>query len=633
MLLTDSGGDRGNGGSRDSTGNYHVVSSDEVAFNGDDRVEVDDELGNGKVGYKEDALMEMNDIRCSMTPTCILIVAAVMIALIVFVLHLSWSSPRSVERPLCPHTMTCSLNGVQGFGSQMNWLMVAALIAETYNRPFFIESSEFVYGPFDRVFISTNRSVTCDQRRHNVSLISADEFLDAHPVFTPFPLPNPNIADYYHVDVNNVGSRLPSCRICAGPDTSNISAFEHADYDTSSLTLTFKQNFLAGNGVMVDTHGRNESRWRWTLEYNGLNNINWRVESADYRRQQFADDIRPYRTPHFDTNDSAYSTPAHTLTASPLDDSRNTLSPDELQRIPPLLFTLKRRMMWHYMRIQEDLTAAARSLMFKWNIRSRIHPLQHMRELLDRNQLQLDLTEYSWLFTDQLRRNLHAARFISLHLRRGDKVKESALLSPKTFLEHIEGIIESDQRLTSSWPTYNDAAVRPSTCNMTSGGRIPHIFLMSDDITMFYHVRILRPCWRILHVQPLPKLIDVLDAAQVSDIPFISTMDELQQNSLLYERFEANVTSALSGWINSNTHVSEAQFNALPANVRRELFRSMALELMFVSTADYSLTTESSNLGRIIHLSRGWALNHDGRQHTITLDHQHRHTIKDWHWN
>lgn len=142
--------------------------------------------------------------------------------------------------------------------------------------------------------------------------------------------------------------------------------------------------------------------------------------------------------------------------------------------------------------------------------------------------------------------------YIAMHVRRGDKLQNEAHLVPDdAYITKVEQIMPSR----------------------------PVIVLFSDDVHVYPAMKTKRPEWRWLSIAGPPSWAD------------------------------------REAWAQAHGHIDATQWAKFSTEERRsgtmELFRAM----LVASEADYVIMTETSNIGRLLHLSRGWDISR-----TISMD-------------
>jgi len=71
----------------------------------------------------------------------------------------------------------------------------------------------------------------------------------------------------------------------------------------------------------------------------------------------------------------------------------------------------------------------------------------------------------------------------------------------------------------------------------------------------------------------------------------------------------------LREWARFHSHIDYMQWSQLPADERQAQTRRFFVALMIAAEADYVIMTETSNIGRYLHMARGF-----NQSRTISLD-------------
>ena len=312
------------------------------------------------------------------------------------------------------------------------------------------------------------------------------------------------------------------------------------------------------------------------------------------------------------------------LQASNIDASEEVQA--QLQRllapVPPLFFW-HRRHLRSLLALRPSIRCQAQRLMDRWGLTPKLDFSQAQHRDSSRRNLTALLATAKPApqpspaplpppSTTPLAPAASRARFVALHVRRGDKAVELEGVSKAAFgdLERyavaVEEVARGDKQLRGSWPLMSaanssDAALFSFALPWAAGMcrqwwrlqeegliiRQPHVVLLSDDPAAFHGLMRARPCWQWL----TPQLHERWNVSE-------------QRWKEREDGPAASAADATLGWTEGGGH-EQWSFNALDAQQREASTHSLLLELALLSLADHAVLTLSSNLGRMTALSRG----------------------------
>jgi len=170
-------------------------------------------------------------------------------------------------------------------------------------------------------------------------------------------------------------------------------------------------------------------------------------------------------------------------------------------------------------------------------------------------------------------------QFIAVHIRKGDKIPNEAKARPdEEYLHAIERIDPS-----------------------------PTVLFFSDDVTMYHSFMLKRPQWNWIPAAGPPPLFEfILDK---------ETDRELARLAILNNTWYDLAMERLRDWQQHHSHITFEQWARLPFDERQAQIHVFFQTLLVACEASYVIMTETSNIGRLLHLARGWNLTR-----TISLD-------------
>ncbi len=185
-------------------------------------------------------------------------------------------------------------------------------------------------------------------------------------------------------------------------------------------------------------------------------------------------------------------------------------------------------------------------------------------------------------------------RFFSLHIRKGDKIINEAKYHPDDeYLDVVEKIIRIDEMLNNSWTEIENR---------------PTVMFFSDDVHLYHPFMLKRPTWNWIPVG-VPFLYEfILDKQPNVELARLAI---LENTNNLYTL----AMQRLNDWRQRNSHIDSQQWSRLPLNERVSQIHTFFQALLVTCEASYVVMTESSNIGRLLHLARGWDLTR-----TISID-------------
>ena len=216
--------------------------------------------------------------------------------------------------------------------------------------------------------------------------------------------------------------------------------------------------------------------------------------------------------------------------------------------MPHLLYVLEHRLMHRLLIVSPSIRRAVRKWLSRFQLRSGAKRRQKLLSAALRGD------SVTWPFQTPTYSPGNA--FIALHVRRQDKSRERPLVESRHYLEQVDDIIRGDPDLRAAFP-----AISPRMRNCTAKF-YPQVVLLSDDINaVFTEMRELRPCYRFIYPDIATSLVARTD---------------------------------------------EVSYAAMTPALQEEEAERLLSALVLLSEADYTVLTYSSNIGRLVAMSRGW---------------------------
>jgi hypothetical protein len=524
-----------------------------------------------------------------------------------------------VDDSYCPHTLTYSLTATTiGLGSQLNFILNNAAWASLHGRTFFMIAPdiwhEWNYINYELYFRSVPAiGYSCALSNLERTTFTAEELNDNYPMWSEYELPHPEVLFGEDIDFPSRDSSMPKCKLCLPPT-----------YQMYESILDEKMDFTSS----ISENG--------TLQPPSLKHHYYYAHNTKY--------MHPFQHYLKLNNDPVIITKNNVRNPQELHDLYNLPKPI----FPPNVFLWRRRWMHRLMKISPNIQSFTRTLLSQWKLRPKTHPLERIAELQTKYNFQ-DLPSRKDI--QRMKESELYSRFIAVHIRRGDKISshEMKVIRLVDYINKIEETIAKDNRLTSSWPLYSSilekstvrhlsiacklqlaesASVLSSNKSANSNStrsfeewRQPQILLASDDPLTLYYVQKLRPCWNWLTVDQIPPLQDFIPSGIRENITSRVLSSSLHTSALSTSMIQRELYKALvsdpsiedaasknfmNNWMQFHAHLNESQWIVLPVQERIRQSQSLLVECMFLSIADHSIVTYSSNIGRLIALSRGW---------------------------
>ena len=548
--------------------------------------------------------------------------------------------------PVCGRSLHWQLLSYSGFGSQLTSILASANFARMTGRAFFLHSDKFAYGAWAEFFVtqveqprhwavmpeprsySRIAALLHDTAATNNSLpvqFGVEELMDQWPIAASAPHPTPlDPREEDAISFDAFMSALQRRRLQAAADGSTarhpfgsgVCAFalqpdllSHPRARSVPLcrspppaaisNYAWPRLFPSSNSSLVEDAVAHVSAT--LLDGHGLHSMSglqlWRHSAMQLHNIA----LPPQRADSVDgSSDEGAASAARLLSL--------------IGGVNPEFFWSRRRLRSVFS-LKSCFSCQAERLMRRWNIRGKL-------DSDDLSDVASSRSNLSALFPSAYSPASAAAsassspapsaawssrrRYVAIHLRRGDKEAELRNIhhleyaAVTRYVTAAEAFIAAHAQLNASWPLMTRAAVRANcsaslwqladqqTADLCAAWweqqddalqlPQPHVLAVSDDPASYATLRRGRPCWRWM----FPSEHELWAA----------------------ERREWQPASARPA-VPKGGH-QQWTFNSQPEAVRLSATASVLVDLLLLSMADCVVLTLSSNIGRMVALSRGW---------------------------
>ena len=546
-------------------------------------------------------------------------------------------STSSLSRlPVCERSFHWRLLSYSGFGSQLTSILASANFARMTGRAYFLHSDQFAYGRWYEFFVTVNEqqlqyatqpeprdypriaASLNDATATNNSLpvaFGVEELMDQWPIAASAPHPTPlDPREEAALSFDSFVASLQQRRLEAAADGS---AAAHA-FGSSVCAFALQPDLLShprARSVSLCRPPPSASlvSYQWPTLYPASN------ESA------VADAVAHVSATLVDGG-GLHSLHGTQLWRHSTMQARNIAAPSggdpsSADRLLSLLGGVNPMFFWSRRRLRSmfspkaSITCQAERLLRRWSIRPKL-------DLDESDDIAVSRSNLSSLFPSAFPVVTTAPstatatsppttrrRYVGIHLRRGDKegelknVHHLEYATVSRYVDAAEAFIGSEARLNASWPVMTKAAVladhsasrwqlldQPTADSCAAWWRQqddalqlpqPHVVAVSDDPASYVTLRQYRPCWRWMFP---------------AEHEFWSAEGREWRPASDRQQAAAGNTGGHSQWT----------FNGEPEAKRLSATAGVLIDMLLLSMADCVVLTLSSNIGRMVALSRGW---------------------------